>query len=122
MDSGNAREIYGKRDKRIVRLDLDTLTMDDVGPDRGQIYFIPPKEFFYSEHDAWLAEQRKPDKWRKIYRLQDGKMVFLKQLDFQGPSFGHVWIEKFGVTLRENGRTRLFAFPDLRELKFKKLN
>lgn len=122
MDSGNVREILVKRDKRIVRLDLDTLTMDDVGPDRGHIFFIPPGDFYYSEHEAWLADQRKPDKWRKIYRLQGGKLVFLKQLDFRGPDFGHVWIEKSGVTLRENGRTRLFAFPDLRELKFINLN
>ncbi|MBU4404193.1 MAG: ABC-2 transporter permease [Candidatus Aminicenantes bacterium] len=122
MDTGNAREIYGKRDKRIVRLDLDTLTMDDVGPERGQIFFISPGDFFYSEHEAWPSAHGKPDKWRKIYRLQDGKMVFLKQLNFRGPDFGHVWIDKSGITLRENGRTRLFAFPDLGELKFKNLN
>ncbi|MCJ7525414.1 MAG: ABC-2 transporter permease [Candidatus Aminicenantes bacterium] len=122
MDNGNAREIYGKRDKRIVRLDLDTLTMDDVGPDRGQIFFIPPGDFFYSEYEAWPPGHGKPDKWRKIYRLQDDKMVFLKQLNFRGPYFGHVWIDKSGITLLENGRTRLFAFPDLRELKFKNLN
>jgi hypothetical protein len=122
MDTGNAREILVKRDKRIVRLDLDALTMDDVGPDRGQIFFIPPGDFYYSEHEAWFADQRKPDKWRKIYRLQGGKLVFLKQLDFRGLDFGHVWIEKSGVTLREKGVTRIFAFPDLRELRFKGLN
>ena len=122
MDTGNAREIYGKRDKRIVRLDLNTLTMDDVGPERGQIFFISPGDFFYSEHEAWPPGHGNPDKWRKIYHLQDGKMVFLKQLDFQGPSFGHVWIEKSGITLRENGMTRIFAFPDLGELRFKGLD
>lgn len=122
IDTGNAKEILVKRDKRIVRLDLDTLTMDDVGPDRGQIFFIPPGDFYYSEHESWLTDQGQPDRWRKIYRLQGDKMVFLKQLDFRGPDFGHVWIDKSGITMRENGRTRLFAFPDLRELKFKQLN
>ncbi len=114
--------IYAERNKRIVRIDLATLAVDDVGPRRGQIFFVQPGNFYYSEYESWLGDRKKPDRWRKIYRLQGSKMVFLKQLDFRGPDFGHVWIEKSGVTLRENGITRIFAFPDLRELKFKKLN
>lgn len=115
-------EIYAKRGKRIVRLDLATLAVDDVGPDRGLIYLVPPGDFYYVENEGWPHRDRaQPDRWRKIYRLQGGKMVFLKQLDFSEPGQGHVWVEKFGIVLREKGRTRIFPFPDLMELKFKKL-
>lgn len=123
LDKDNIKEVYAIRGKRIVRLDLTTLAVDDVGPDRGSIWLVPPGDFYYVENEGWPHRDRaQPDRWRKIYRLQNGKMIFLKQLDFRGPDFGHVWMDKFGITLRENGMTRLFAFPDLRELKFKKLN
>jgi hypothetical protein len=125
LDTGNGREIYIIWDKRIVRLDLNTLAIDDVGPERGFIWQVPPADFYYLEYEGWLEGIKQPEKksrWRKIYRLLGNKMIFLKQLDFRGPDSGNVWMDKFGVTLRENGTTRLFAFPDLRELKFKNLN
>ena len=115
-------EIYAKRGKRIVRLDLTTLAIDDVGSDRGLISLVPPGDFYYVEHEGWPHGQVQPDRWRKIYRLQGGKMIFIKQVDFSKPGQGHVWVDKFGIILREKGKTRIFAFPDLRELKFKKLN
>jgi hypothetical protein len=119
-------EIYAKRGKdrgkRIVRLDLATLAVDDVGPDRGLIYLVPPGDFYYIEDSDWPGAGVSGGKWRRIYRLQGGKMVFLKQFDLNEPGGGHVWVEKFGIVLREKGRNRIFAFPDLRELKFNKLN
>jgi hypothetical protein len=119
-DSG---EMYVKRNKRIVHLDLATLAIDDVGPDRGLIKLVPPGDFYYVENEGWPHRNRaQPDRWRKIYRLQGGKMVFLKQFDLSEPGQGHVWVGRSGIYLREKGRTRIFAFPDLQELKFKKLN
>jgi hypothetical protein len=119
-------EIYAKRGtgrgKRIVRLDLATLAVDDVGPDRGLIYLVPPGDFYYIEDSDWPGGGESSGKWRRIYRLQGGKMVFLKQFDLNEPGGGHVWVEKFGIVFREKGRNRIFAFPDLRELKFNKLN
>lgn len=122
LDTGEAREIYGKRNKRIIRLDLATLAVDDVGPERGQILRVPPADFYYVEHESWLPNQGQPDKWRKVFRLQGGKSVFLRQFDFNGKWPGHVWMQRHGVVLREEGKTSFFAFPDLKELKFKKLN
>ena len=114
---GNVREIYVKRNKRIVRIDLATLAVDDVGPDRGHIWVVPPGDFYYVEFETWPG--RNTDKWKKLYRLQGGRMVLLKQFDFVDAGYGHVEVDGNGAILRQHkiaGRsskitTRAFAFP-----------
>jgi hypothetical protein len=129
LSLGNNRmgEIYAERDKRIVRIDLATLDVSDIGPYRGHLWLVPPGDFYYVEYETWPGRQT--DTWKKLYRLQGGKMVFLKQFDFEDAGYGHVFVDTFGVILRQvkmkNARvakasTRAFSFPGLMELKFKK--
>lgn len=122
-------EIYVKRDKRVVRIDLASLAVDDVGPDRGHIWTVPPGDFYYVEFETWPA--RNTDKWKKLYQLQGGRMVFLKQFDFDDAGYGNIEVVANGVILQQhkivNRKTskitmRFFAFPDLRELHFKGLD
>jgi hypothetical protein len=121
-------EIYAKRNKRIVRIDLSTLAIGDVGPDHGPIWLVPPGDFYYVEYESWPGKGT--DRWKKLYRLRDGKMIFLKQFDFNDAGYGHIDVGTYGVILwqqkivGQNGKIshRFFAFPDLKELKFKKLN
>jgi hypothetical protein len=117
-----ASEIYAKRDQRIVRIDLarpNGVAVDDVGTERGSIWQVTCGEFYYVEFESWPGKPT--DKWRKLYRLQGGKMIFLKEFDFDDAGYGHVWVSEHGVIFyQQNGeKTRFFAFPDLRELKFK---
>jgi hypothetical protein len=121
-------EIYTTRDNRIVGIDLSTLNVEDVGPDRGHIWRVPLGVFYYVEFETWPA--RNTDKWKKLYRLQGGRMVFLRQFDFGADGYGLVDVSSNGVVLHQkkivgnkNKTTvRFFAFPDLRELRFKGLN
>ncbi len=116
------------RDERIVRIELSTLNVEDVGPDRGHIWTVPPDDFFYVESETWPG--RNTDKWKKLYRLQNGKMILLKQFAFGDDGYGFVEVGANGVILRQHkivGRSskitnRFFAFPDLRELRFKGLD
>jgi hypothetical protein len=121
--------IYTKRDNRIVGIDLSTLNVEDVGPDRGHIWTVPPGVFYYVEFETWPV--RNTDKWKKLYRLQGGRMVFLKQFDFGDAGYGNVEVNGNGVILwqhkivnQKNSKItmRVFAFPDLRELRFKGLD
>ncbi len=126
--SGPVAEIYTVRDKRIVRIDLSTLNIEDVGPDRGHIWTVPPGVFYYVEFETWPAGNT--DKWKKLYRLQGGRMIFLRQLDFGAAGYGLVEVSSNGVVLhqkkivgdRNKTTVRFFAFPDLKELKFRELN
>jgi len=122
-------EIYTVRDERIVRIDLATLAVDDVAPDHGHIRMVPPGDFYYVEFETWPA--RNTDKWKKLYRLQGGKMILLKQFDFGDAGYGHVEVGTNGVMLwqhkienRNSSKItkRAFAFPDMRELRFKRLD
>ena len=126
---GNVREIYVERNKRIVCIDLATLAVDDVAPDRGHIWMTSSGEFYYVEFETWPGGAN--DKWKKLYRLQDSKRVFLKQFDFNDDGYGHIFVDTCGVILRQvkmknstvsRTRTRAFAFPDLHELRFTGLN
>jgi hypothetical protein len=127
----NARpdEIYAVRDKRIVCIDLATLAVDDVAPARGHIWMLPSGDFYFVEFQSWPALPS--DQWKKLYRLKDGKLVLLKRFDFADAGYGNIRIDAHGVILtqwrKENknemsGTMRFFAFPDLKELRFKKLD
>jgi hypothetical protein len=126
---GNARcaEIYAERDKRIVRIDLATLAVDDVGPRHGHIWKVSSGEFYYVEFESWPGQGT--DRWKKLYHLQGGRMILLKQFDFGDAGYGHVWVDANGIILRQQKivnkesktTARFFAFPDLMELKFKDL-
>jgi len=120
LDVDQITEIYAKRGKQIVRIDLHTLEISEIGPDRGYLRFVAPGDFYYVESKSW--PYGKPDKWRKVYLLKDGKMLFLKQFDFREPGRGSVWVEEHGIVFYDMDTPRFFAFPNLLELRFKGLN
>ena len=80
---------------------------------------------------AWTSSTwpgKATDKWKMLYSLQDGKKVLLKRFDFADAGYGHLSVNDNGVILSQvkmknatlsRTRTRAFAFPDLRELRFK---
>jgi len=126
---GNVSELYVMRNKRIVRIDLASLAVEDIGPERGSIMVVGPGDYYYVEFETWPGKGT--DTWKKLYRLQGGRMVLLKQFDFHNDGYGHIFVDTFGVILRQEKmknttvsrtRTRAFAFPDLHELRFKGLN
>ena len=126
--SNGLNEMYAIRNKRIVRIDLTSLAVDDVGSECGLIYLVPPGDFYFVEFENWPGHGT--DRWKKLYRLQGGKMALLKQFDFNDAGYGQVIVDMFGVILQQikivskisKISTRTFAFPDLRELKFNDLN
>ena len=120
--SGQVAEIYAKRDKQIVRIDLATLAVDDVGPWRGSVRMVPSGDFYYVEFENYPGLPS--DKWKKLYRLQGGKMVLLKKFEFANDGYGHVMVSQNGAALHllPGKKVRLFAFPDLRELRYQGMN
>jgi len=123
LATGEVAEIYANSGKQIVRIDLKTLAIAAIGTDNGYLSFVLPGDFYYIESRSGRLVSSKPaEKWRKVYRLKDGKMIFLKQFDFQEPGLGNVEVEEHGIIFHDNDTTRVFAFPDLRELHFKGLN
>jgi hypothetical protein len=123
---GWAGETYAVRGERLVRIGLSDLTVEDVGPAQGNIWVVPPGDFYYVESEG--SPGQNADKWKRLYRLRDGRMEFLKQFDFSAGVTGSLFVDANGVILYQAkpargsqvGRAsrRAFAFPDLRELRF----
>jgi hypothetical protein len=131
FSQGNSQmtEIYALRDERIVRIDLATMSVDDIGPGRGHLHMVPPGDFYFVEFESWPP--KKSDKWKKLYRLKDGRLSLLKKFDFDEGGYGHLLVNANGIKLIhsqwKDGKAakatmRLYAFPDLRELRFKGLD
>lgn len=123
LATGEVTEIYAKSGKQIVRIDLKTFAITTIGPDNGYFLFVAPGNFYYVESGPWpLISNKQAEKWRKVYRLKDGKMIFLKQFAVRKSGQGYVEVQEHGIIFHDEDMIHVFAFPDLRELKFKKLN
>ncbi|HOW44104.1 MAG TPA: hypothetical protein PK919_02900 [Candidatus Aminicenantes bacterium] len=129
LGDGQASEVYAERDERIVRIDLATMSIDDVGPARGFLHRVPPGDFYFVEFENWPPQSN--DKWNKLYRLKGGRMILLKQFDFNEAGHGYLIVNANGVEMIQSpvkdgkvakATQRFFAFPDLRELRFKGLD
>jgi hypothetical protein len=118
------KELYAVTGGRIVRIDTATLAVSDVGPERGLIFLVAPGDFYYVEFESWPAG-RATDAWKRIYRLQDGRMVLLREFIFGDAGYGHLMIERHGLVLGQHGNggkgsavlRRYFSFPDLEEIR-----
>jgi hypothetical protein len=122
--SNQVEEIYAVRDRRIVHIELSNLVVTDVGPLHGHVHMVSPGDFYYIEFENFPGIPS--DTWRKLHRLQGGKMIFLKKFDFKDAGYGYIEVGSNGVVLHQNKfvknerkiSTKAFAFPDLRELKY----
>lgn len=75
-----------------------------------------PDEYYYREY-KW--KRHGIDSW-EIYAFHNDKLTLLKKLPPPGEG---VWLytTRGGVIVRETGKMTVYAFPDLKELKFEKL-
>jgi|GEM_PF-1135143 len=120
LDAAPVSHIYAKRGRRLVRLSLETLAVEDIG--------------------AWAENEA--EAWGFLIR-KGGRTYFIggsnreRNLDFFGldgsgmrliRSFPRVDIQRrdtrfeifeSGVTIRQGRHTGVYAFPDLREIEFK---
>jgi hypothetical protein len=116
LDTVAAREVFGTRNKRLIRIDLENLVVDDLGPEHGRVVQGGPIGFYYVEYENWPG--RGTDKWRKVFRLKGKERAILRQFDFNGKWPGNIWMQRNGIILREERKNSFFAFPDLKKLEF----
>ncbi|UCC40253.1 MAG: hypothetical protein JSV96_02010 [Candidatus Aminicenantes bacterium] len=114
-----SKEIYGQKyiqEKSIIaRLDLETLEAEEVGEFKGYLRYSPPGNYYFVAIDKAAA-------LINIHQLKDGKMRLIKSLpDFDTKKNDFLRFFKAGMVLKKGKKINVYAFPDLRELKFKKL-
>jgi hypothetical protein len=118
------KEFYGRRKDRLVRFDLETLDLEDLGEWKkiedgfliGIRSFIP-NEFYYTEED-WHGRTI------KIFRLEGRQKILLKTFEnFDGQQRKNGFqIFKSGIVIQKGKKVQVYSLPDFQEIKYKKLS
>jgi len=114
------KEIYGwrrgpKRPK-YARLNLGNFEIEEFGETKGYLHFFYPDKYYLVETDYVASAV-------KVYEFKEGKIKLLKTFsDYDATEIRNRFrLCKGGAVIREGKRVRVYAFPDLKEIKFKKL-
>ena len=121
LDRPGTGFIYGKRNKVLARINLETLEIEDIGAwtkgqneSWGYVVNPAPGKFYFQggNRTGSLLE---------IYDLSDGRMklIWTAPADISQDSFNQVNIFESGIVARAGKKVRAYAFPDMREIKFK---
>jgi energy-coupling factor transporter transmembrane protein EcfT len=122
---GNSRikEFYGRRNDRLVRFDLETLDLEDIGEWKKiaggvsiGIHSFDPHEFYYTEED-WNGRTI------KIFRLEGNRRTLLKTFEnFDGRQRKNGFqIFKSGIVIQKGKDVQVYSLPDFQEIKYKQL-
>ncbi len=121
LDRPRTGFIFGKRNKVLARMNLETLEIEDIGAwtkgqDESWGYVVNPAPGkFYFEGG------NRTGSLLEIYDLNDGRMklIWAAPADIPQGSFYHVDIFESGIVAHTGKKVRAYAFPDMREIKFK---
>jgi hypothetical protein len=122
------KEIYGQKSiltydqkgkrqytTKCFRLNLENYELEEIKDFKGSLIYFYPADYYAFELDEVTPKAR-------FYELKEGKLNFIKELTaFDLKSYDNIGIFKAGVVLKKGRKVRAYAFPDLKELKFKKL-
>lgn len=122
------KEIYGwnwkDKERTFARLDLETYEISklfELRIEKGFLTFFPPDDCYYVERDTAAAAL-------KIHNLEHGKTSLIKSFTNFAVSYSSMLakenrfdIFKGGIVLQRGKKVKAYAFPDLKEIKFKKL-
>jgi hypothetical protein len=117
------KEFYARRNDRLVRFDLETLDLEDIGEWKKiaggvsiGIHSFDPHEFYYTEED-WN------ERTIKIFKLKGRQKNLLKTFEnFDGRQRKNGFmIFKSGIVIEKGKDIEVYSLPDFQEIKFKKL-
>jgi len=120
LNNVGLKEIYGwrrgKKRPKYARLNLESFEIEEFGETKGYLQFFYPDKYYLVETDHVASVV-------KVYEFKEGKIKLLKT--FSGYDTTEISnrfrLCKGGVVIREGKKVRVYAFPDLKEIKFKKL-
>ncbi len=110
------KEVCGIMKQELYRVSLDTLAVDLISDSAAYARHAQPADGIY------YAEMSAPYMVKSLNRYKNGKNEVLLELNLETIKVGNrLQIFKNGIVLERNGKPRVFAFPDLREITYKKL-
>ncbi len=119
----STRGVGWRRLSSAARLDLEEFRIEPVAGMKGVPLYVGPDECYYVEEDLDKDYERLS---LRFYRLNRGELNLLhdfgefeldrkrRPIDFNFSPHGLIW--------QEGKKVQVFTYPDLNELKFKRLN
>ncbi len=118
------KEIYGRkyrpREERekgplYARLDLEIFEIEELSDTKEWLYCFTPDKCYFEDKDYDAGTFA-------IYRFQDGQSTLIRsfRISFEKTFYPYKIFES-GIVLEKGKKVRVYAFPDLEEIKFKKL-
>ena len=106
----------GPKRPKYARLSLENFEIEEFSDTEGYLQFFYPDRYYLVETDHVASEV-------KVYNFKEGKIELLKTFsDFDTTEIRNRFrLCKGGIVIREGKKVRVYAFPDLKEIKFKKL-
>ena len=114
------KEIFGWRrgpkHPIYARLNLENFEIEEIGDTKGHMLYFSPDDRYFFETDHIAATV-------KVYEFKEGKLKLLKTFtDFDTREVKNRFRPcRGGIVFREGKKVQVYAFPDLKEIKFKKL-
>jgi len=110
------KELYGWIEgRKYALLDLEKFEIEEL----GELKSLPMD--FYQEGGYFYVKDQAASVLN-IYRIKENKSELIKsfKMDFS-KSESDYYFTPGGLIIRQRGKVKVFAFPDLKELKFKRL-
>jgi hypothetical protein len=100
----------------LARLKLDSFEIEEIADFKGNLVYFDPESCYAYKVDEAAAQLI-------IYEVQRGELALLKIFEDFTPKLEKTGFEIFksGLVMSNGKKIRIFAFPDLKEVKFKKL-
>jgi hypothetical protein len=130
LNNAPLKELYGRKTtsttadpktgqpyhRKYARLNLDSFEIEEIADFKGNLVYFDPESCYAYEIDEAAGRL-------KIYDVQHGELVLLKIFENFIPKYerNDFDIFKSGVVIKKAKKIKIYAFPDLKEAKFKKL-
>jgi hypothetical protein len=132
LTNSPVNEIYGRKVYRplkdenegwiyvakYARLDLENFEIEEMADLKGSLAFHAPGT------DSFCAlEMDKTNHEVKLYKVKKGRLELLKTFEDMDSMYGldDVEISNSGILVKSGKKIKVYAWPDLKEIKFKKL-
>ena len=124
LSDTQVKEIYGrtyrsmeelKKGPMWAKLNLETFEIEELSETKRMLYCFGPDECYFEEKDLEAGILN-------IYRYQNdqSKLIRSFRISFKKTFYPYEILEN-GIVLRRGKKVKVYAFPDLKEIKFKKL-
>lgn len=127
LDNTRLKEMYNGRllnenKWKLYHLDLDNLALNPLAYELkdGHIRYLHPDRFYFFGNKH---VDNKGGLLERVYRLKNGEIVLVREFDapVEMNDYYYYRIHDSGVVISNKGEVKVYAFPDLEELKFNSL-